>query len=298
MQYGMRYLLKGIFNVAIGDLDNDGNQPKGAAEPDEEGKAKLEACGSLDTAAGSMEGPHPGAAQDARRHQGRVQGTHRGRRQGGREVIQGSPEWLAARCGCVTASEFSSVLAKGQGKTRAAYLRRVVAEMLTGKPTADMYKNAHMDRGHEQEPIARDEYEALTGEFVEQVGFIRHESLPVGCSPDGLIGADGGAEIKSVIPTVQLDTLLSGGYPPEHRPQVQGSLWLTKRAWWDFCSFSPDMPENLRLYVFRVHRDEEYIAKLEAEVTAFVREALQLRDLLLGRPVIEDALRASLARAA
>jgi hypothetical protein len=47
MQYGMRYLLKGIFNVAIGDLDNDGNQPKGGPEPDEEGKAKLEACGSL-----------------------------------------------------------------------------------------------------------------------------------------------------------------------------------------------------------------------------------------------------------
>jgi hypothetical protein len=213
-------------------------------------------------------------------------------------MIQGSPEWHAARCGCVTASEFSAVLAKGQGKTRAAYLRRVVAEMLTGKPTPDTYKNAHMDRGHEQEPIARDEYEAATGDFVTQVGFIRHPDMPVGCSPDGLVGDDGGAEIKSVIPTVQLDTLLSGGYPPEHRPQVQGSLWLTKRKWWDFCSYSPDMPENLRLYVFRVERDEEYIAKLEAEVTAFVREAIQMRDLLLGRPALEDALRASLARAA
>jgi len=47
MQYGMRYLLKGIFNVAIGDLDNDGNAPKGGPEPDAEGKAKLEACASL-----------------------------------------------------------------------------------------------------------------------------------------------------------------------------------------------------------------------------------------------------------
>lgn len=212
-------------------------------------------------------------------------------------MIQGSEEWLAARCGCATASEFSAVLAKGQGKTRGAYLRRVVAEMLTGKP-CETYRNAHMDRGQEQEPRAREEYEAQTGEFVEQVGFIRHESLPIGCSPDGLIGTDGGAEIKSVIPTVQLDTILTGGYPSEHRAQVQGSLWLTKRAWWDFCSFSPDMPENLRLYIFRVERDEEYIARVEAEVTAFVREALQLRDLLLGRSPLEDALRGSLAVAA
>jgi len=47
MQYGMRYLLKGIFNVAIGDLDNDGNDPKGKTEPDAEGKKILEGCASL-----------------------------------------------------------------------------------------------------------------------------------------------------------------------------------------------------------------------------------------------------------
>jgi hypothetical protein len=59
-----------------------------------------------------------------------------------------------------------------------------------------------------------------------------------------------------VIPTVQLDTILSGGYPPEHKAQVQGSLWITGRKWWDFCSYSPDMPGKLRLYIFRVERDE------------------------------------------
>lgn len=211
-------------------------------------------------------------------------------------MIQGSEEWLAARCGCATASEFSAVLAKGQGKTRAAYLRRVVAEMLTGKPT-EGYRNAHMDRGTEQEPRAREEYEAQTGEFVEQVGFIRHYALPIGCSPDGLVGRDGGAEIKSVIPTVQVETILAGGYPPEHKPQVQGNLWLAERKWWDFCSFCPEMPEHLRLYVFRVGRDEDYIKRLETEVTAFVREAMQLRDQLMGRS-LADALNASLAVAA
>jgi hypothetical protein len=204
-----------------------------------------------------------------------------------------TPEHAQARCGHATASEFAAILARGQGKTRAAYLRRVVAEMLTGKPS-ETYRNAHMDRGNEQEPFARMAYEAQTGNFVEQVEFIKHPTLAAGCSPDGLIDADGGAEIKSVIPTVQLDTILAGTYPPEHKPQIQGSLWITGRKWWDFCSFSPDMPGKLRLYIFRVERDEDYIKKLEAEVTGFVREAEQLRDTLLGREPLEALLRASL----
>jgi hypothetical protein len=83
-------------------------------------------------------------------------------------VIQGSPEWFAARCGCATASEFVSVMAKGQGKTRSAYLRRVVAEMLTGKPV-ETFKNAHTDRGHEQEPLGGQEYEAQTGNLIQRV---------------------------------------------------------------------------------------------------------------------------------
>lgn len=163
------------------------------------------------------------------------------------------------------------MLAKGQGKTRTAYLRRLVAERLTGKPT-ETYKNAHMDRGTEQEPFARMAYESLKGEPVELAGFIKHESLMAGCSPDGLVGDDGGAEIKCVIPTVHLDTILAGGYPSEHRAQIHGSLWITGRKWWDFCSYSPDMPEHLRTYVFRVERDEQYIINLAAEVIVFLKE--------------------------
>lgn len=212
-------------------------------------------------------------------------------------MIQGSPEWFAARCGCATASEFISIMAKGEGKTRSAYLRRVVAEMLTEQP-CETFSNAHTERGNAQEPDARAEVEARFGIFIEQVGFIRHPELPIGCSPDGLVGTDGGVEIKSVIPTVQLETILAGGYPSKHKAQVQGNLWLTGRAWWDFCSYCPLMPtDELRLYVFRVERDEDYIAKLEKEVIAFVREAQQLRDLLLGNG-LESALQASLAKVA
>jgi hypothetical protein len=184
---------------------------------------------------------------------------------------QGSPEWLAARCGKATASEFAAILAKGEGKTRASYLRRVLAERLTGKPT-DTYRNGHMDRGQEQEPFARMAYEERTGVMVEEVGFIQHPTLQAGCSPDALVGLDGGAEIKSVIPTVQLETVMRGKYPTEHRAQIQGNIWLSCRKWWDFNSYCPDMPEKLRLYTFRVERDESYIAMLEEEVTKFLNE--------------------------
>lgn len=187
------------------------------------------------------------------------------------EIIQGSAEWLQLRCGRATGSEFSSILAKGQGITRKKYLRRLVSERLTGKPT-ETYKNDHMLRGNEQEPFARMAYEARTGNMVQEVAFIPHATLMAGVSPDGLIDLDGGAEIKSVIPTVQLDTILDGTYPSEHKAQIQGSLWITGRTWWDFCSFSPDMPENLRLYIFRVVRDEAYIATLAAEVKTFLSE--------------------------
>jgi hypothetical protein len=184
---------------------------------------------------------------------------------------QGSPEWLAARCGKATASEFAAILAKGEGKTRASYLRRVLAERLTGKPT-DTYRNGHMDRGQEQEPFARMAYEERTGVMVEEVGFIQHPTLQAGCSPDALVGLEGGAEIKSVIPTVQLETIMRGKYPTEHRAQIQGNIWLSCRKWWDFNSYCPDMPEKLRLYTFRVERDESYIAMLEEEVTKFLNE--------------------------
>ncbi|MCR4304971.1 MAG: YqaJ viral recombinase family protein [Gallionella sp.] len=192
---------------------------------------------------------------------------------------QGSEAWMMERCGHATASEFSSILAKGEGKMRTKYLRRVVAERLTGKPSENSSYGGwqkNLERGQEQEPFARMAYEAVTGNLVEEVGFIKHATLMSGCSPDGLISTDGGCEIKSVIPTVQLDTILAGGYPSEHRAQIQGNMWITGRAWWDFCSYSPDMPEHLRTYIFRVVRDEAYIKTLAAEVVVFLAEIDEL----------------------
>lgn len=197
-------------------------------------------------------------------------------------IVQGSEEWKCLRLGVATASCFSHILAKGAGKVREAYKHRIVSERLTGKPL-ESYVNPHMVRGTEQEAYARMEYEAETGNIVYEVGFLLHPELRAGASPDGLIDDDGGLEIKSVIPTVQVETIERGGYPVKHKPQIQGGMWVTGRAWWDFCSYSPDMPERLRLYIFRVERDEEYIANLEVEVRKFLNEVDELEQQMRAK---------------
>ena len=193
---------------------------------------------------------------------------------------QGSEAWLADRMGLCTASCFADVLAKGQGLTRKKYMLKLVTERLTGK-YLETYSNAHMDRGNEQEPHARIAYEMLTGNIVEETGFIRHSILKAGGSPDGLIDSDGLIEIKSVIPTVQIETIEKGGYPSGHKAQIQGCLWVSGRDWCDFISYSPDLPENLSLYTHRVVRDDEYIANLEVEIVRFLDELEVMYNRLL-----------------
>lgn len=195
---------------------------------------------------------------------------------------QGSEEWVKARLGCVTASCFSDVLAKGEGIVRKKYMRRIVAERLTGKQV-DSFCNSHTERGHQQEPFARLEYESRTGNLVQEVGFIRHPELMAGVSPDGLIDANGAAEIKSVISTVQLETIERSKVPTCHIPQIQGGMWITGREWWDFVSYSPDLPEPLKIFIFRVYRDDKYIQNLESEVIRFLDETDEMHQRLLRR---------------
>ncbi len=200
-----------------------------------------------------------------------------------------TPEHAQARCGRATSSRFVDILAGGKGKTRATYLRQVVVEMLTEKPV-EGYSGRHTDRGNVQEPFGRMAYVARTRNMVDLVEFIPHPTLPmIGCSPDGLIDDDGGLELKSVIATVQVETILTGEYPTEHVAQVQGNLWITGRKWWDFASFCDELEDDhLRLYVFRVQRDEAFIQRLEKEVPAFVREAQQLCDQLRGKDSLAE----------
>jgi hypothetical protein len=188
------------------------------------------------------------------------------------ECEQGSPEWFAARAGIPTASEFSTVLAVGKngGKsvTRTAYLNKLVGEILTGEPMAN-YSNADMERGKLMEDEARDLYAFSQDIDPQRVGFIRNGMK--GASPDSLIGTKGGLEVKSAAAHIQVERLLADSLPSEHRAQVQGSIWVCEREWWDFVSYCPKLP----IFIKRVYRDDEYIKKLAIEVELFNTELQQ-----------------------
>jgi predicted phage-related endonuclease len=185
------------------------------------------------------------------------------------DMDQGSPEWHAARLGIPTASKFATVMAKGEGKTRAEYMRKLAGEVLTGEPM-ESFTNVHMERGKAMEDEAREQYAFIHDADIRRVGFIRNGEK--GASPDSLIGENGGLEIKTALPHIQIDRLLRGTLPPEHRAQVQGSLWVAEREWWDFVSYWPRLP----LFSTRVHRDETYIRNLAQEVDAFNAELAEL----------------------
>lgn len=175
---------------------------------------------------------------------------------------QSSPEWFEARRGLPTASMFSAILAKGEGKTRKSYLHRLAAEIVTGDP-GEAFTSPVLERGKIMEAEARALYEFLSDEPLQQVGFIRNGT--VGASPDSLVGGKGGLEIKTQRADLLVETLFKDQVPTEHIAQVQGNIWVSEREWWDLVVFWPRMP----LFKKRVYRDEAYIKNLAAEVARF-----------------------------
>lgn len=178
---------------------------------------------------------------------------------------QGSAAWYECRRGRPTASKFATVMAKGEGKVRRKYLLELAAEIITGE-CVESYSNGHMERGKAMEADARELYAMEHEADPELVGFIRNG--PKGCSPDSLINASGMLEIKTKLPDLLLDLILRDTFPPEHRAQCQGALWVAEREWIDLAIYWPKLP----LFVKRVYRDEAYIANMAAEVDAFVAD--------------------------
>lgn len=184
------------------------------------------------------------------------------------ECLQNSPEWFEARRGIPTASEFQCLLAKStERKGRKTYLYDLAGEILSGV-VAPSYSNGHMERGKEWEDEARNWYAFATDADLKPVGFVRNDEFRAGCSPDCLIGEDGGLEIKTRLPRLQLELLESGELPSENKAQVQGCLWITGREWWDYVSYS----KGIKPFKIRVYRDEPYIERLQAEVASFNAE--------------------------
>ena len=191
------------------------------------------------------------------------------------DIEQGTAEWFELRVGKVTASRIADVVARtksGASASRATYMGELIAERLTGQPAAK-FSSPAMQWGNDTEAEARTAYAFYSGNEVQQTRFAEHPTIAMtGASPDGLIGDAGLVEIKCPNTATHIETLRMRAIPSKYRTQMMWQLACTGRAWCDFVSYDPRMPESMRLFTRRVDRCDKTIADLEKEVRAFLEE--------------------------
>lgn len=177
-----------------------------------------------------------------------------------RGIKQATPEWFQLRSGKPTASCFDRIITPARGepsKASTGYIFELFAERIMGcsPENVEAYTSRAMQHGVDTEPVARDAYAVLRDADVEEVAFCETDDGFAGCSPDGLVGDDGGLELKCP----QLHTHLRYLAEPaklveDYRCQVHGTLWVTGRAWWDIASYAPW--GGVPMVVQRVEPDE------------------------------------------
>lgn len=177
-------------------------------------------------------------------------------------VEQNTDEWLDLRVGKITGSAVGKIMAnegKAFGQPAKDYAIQIALERIKGTPQGSNYSNAHMERGHEQEPLARLAYENEYFCEVSNGGFF--DCGNEGCSPDGLVYHDGSIEIKSVIPSVHYQNVKRNNVDPKYKWQHVFNLQKTEREWIDFVSYCHEYPTGKKLFVYRLYANGTYIEK-------------------------------------
>lgn len=200
------------------------------------------------------------------------------------DIEQNTDEWLDLRGGKLTSSKIGCIMAnygKALGDPAKKYAVNVAVEQLTGIPIASTFSNEHMERGHEQEPIARQLYERQRFTKVTNGGFF--ESDFIGCSPDGLVGSDGVIEIKSVIAHVHFASIKRDTVDPAYKWQCIANLKFTDRNWLDFISYCAEFPSDKQLFIHRMNK-EDYIEefKMIDERIELFKELVDSNKLLIN----------------
>ena len=183
------------------------------------------------------------------------------------DCAQGGTAWLQARLGVVTASQFHRILTPTLKASTSArhYAHELLAEVYLGEDQGSAPSDEWMIRGTSMEAEAVRWYEMQREVECETVGFLTTDDGRVGCSPDRLVGTDGGLEIKCPSAKVHVGYLL-GEDAHAHRCQVQGSLWVTGRKWWDLLIYSPVLPPSLK----RHEVDPEWVEAWEDALAPFL----------------------------
>lgn len=184
------------------------------------------------------------------------------------------------------AEEVFAAIANGLKREPSAaamlYAMDTARERLGGKPQ-EVYQNAAMRFGTEQEPIARAQYEAETGSLVYGAGFMCTDDRKFGCSVDGLVGEDGMVEIKTLVSSERLFTTAVDGDISEYVDQINGCMWITGRKWCDLITWAPDMPAGLQMTIIRIEREDDAIEALESDLIAFEKLVSQYEQKLVQR---------------
>lgn len=193
------------------------------------------------------------------------------------ELTQGSEEWHDQRRGIVTASVVGKLLTPtlkvANNDTSRALTATLAAERITGY-TEPSYMNDDMMRGVLHEPIARDRYARHNSVTVNVVGFMIRDDwgYQIGASPDGLIGNDGGLEVKCPRAKTHIQTIVADKVPAYHMAQVQTSLLVSGREWWDFVSFCAGLP----MWTKRVLPDPAWHEAIVSAVATFEKNVKAL----------------------
>lgn len=186
-----------------------------------------------------------------------------------REEPQGSLNWMIARAGVVTASEFDNILTPEfklrTGQTVITYLHRKAAEKWLGGPLAG-FSVWDTEQGKLLEEEAIPAYALLKSTTVRRVGLITTDDGRVGCSPDGLIGENSGIEVKCPAPHTHVGYLLANTLPKDYAAQVHGSMYVTGYDNWQFMSFARKFPE----LILTVKRDKEIQESIHNALEAFL----------------------------
>ena len=189
---------------------------------------------------------------------------------------QRSPGWFEARLGRLTGSRAADMLAtikSGEAAARRDLRTQLVLERITGQSQENGYINADMQRGTEKEPDALAAYEALTGNLARGVGFLAHDVLKAGCSPDGEIGGFVGLlELKCPKSATHLGYLKAKTVPKDYHAQMVHALWITGAQWCDFLSFDDRFSPELQTFLVRVKRSGVDIDGYERKALAFLAE--------------------------
>lgn len=200
------------------------------------------------------------------------------------EVAQGTPEWKQHRLGRCSASRAGDLLTEvryGEAAAYRNYRAELLMERLTGT-SPERYVTKQMEYGTETEAVARTMYSLTTGNIVKTSGIYIVEGKMACASLDGEIGDEGLVEIKCREIANHIESIATGKVPDVYYKQIQFQLWVTHRQWGDYCSYADEMPDNAKLFIKRIERDEDMIADIVKKVDQMEADIARYTAIIAG----------------